>query len=211
MSKVLAKQAVFPLVLSTGALAQVAGEIRDFGPLVLLPGDVLRVTVFRHPDLSGEFAIASDSTIRHVLYRDVKVVGIPLSEVESRLRKSMVGKYFADTLPPLVVEPLLRITVGGEVRVPNLYTLPRETSLSQAIALAGGPTESGRLDRVRLVRNRESRVIDMTNPADTWPSEPIRSGDQIIVLRRSGGILSVLGPIASLVSAAAAIAALVSR
>jgi hypothetical protein len=70
------------------------------------------------------------------LYRGVHVTGIPLPSVEARLRE------FLGTLeenPQFVVEPLLRVAVAGEVRQPTTYNLRPETSLSEAVAIAGVP------------------------------------------------------------------------
>src|SRR5207248_7634121 len=116
---------------------------------VLRPGDMLRLSVWRHPELSGDFLVAPDSTVVHPLYQRVQVVGVPLPVVKERLRALLVtyeqGVEFA-------IEPLFAVTVAGEVRQPNLYRLPQGTTFAQAIAQAGGPTELGRLDRVHVMR-----------------------------------------------------------
>src|ERR1700736_1850648 len=48
----------------------------------LSPGDVVRIVVWRKPEFSGDFVVAPDSSITHPLYREVKVVGVPLHVVE---------------------------------------------------------------------------------------------------------------------------------
>src|SRR5688500_3819794 len=65
--------------------ASAAGAQAVSAPTILQPGDAVRITVFRQPELSGEFWIAADSSIRHPLYQAVKVAGVPLSVVEARL------------------------------------------------------------------------------------------------------------------------------
>src|SRR6266571_3340469 len=52
---------------------------------VLGPGDALRVDVWRHPELSGEFVVAPDSALQHPVYQVVKVAGVPLAVVKQRL------------------------------------------------------------------------------------------------------------------------------
>lgn len=168
---------------------------------MLRPGDAVRVTVWRQPDLSGEFAVGTDGTLSHPLYRDVQVVGIPLPDVEARLRAFLL-QFEAN--PRFVVEPLFRVAVGGEVGRPNLYYLRPGTSISQAVALAGGPTERGRWDRIRLLRDARELRYDLTTPS-AQTTLLIASGDQILVERRHATFRDFLGPVITVVGATAAV------
>ncbi len=171
---------------------------------VLRPGDQLRITVWRHPDLSGEFMVGTDSTLVHPVYQVVKVAGVPLPVVKERLR-GMLVTYEQDV--QLVIEPLFAVTVAGEVRQPNLYRLPQGTTIAQAVALAGGPTEQGRLDKVRVIRRDSEITVDLARGYSRYEALPIASGDQVLVARRRDfnllrdGIL----PVASLTAAVAAV------
>lgn len=171
---------------------------------LLSPGDVLRITVWRSPEFSGEFVVAPDSTLVHPLYQGVKVGGVRVSMVKSRLR-SFLTAY--EQNPQIVVEPLFPVTVVGEVRLPNLYSLPQGTTIAQAIGRAGGPTERGRLDRVRLQRQGQVAIIDVSAAQQQYGATPVQSGDQLLVGRRSDFSLlrDVLGPVASLAAATAAV------
>lgn len=172
------------------------------------PGDIVRVTVWRKPELSGEFTIAADGGIRHPLYQGVKVTGLPISEATRRLN-TFLATY--EQNPQILIEPLFRITVGGEVRSPNVYNLGRETTLSQAIALAGGPTERGALGRVRLVRTGSVVTVDLMDPGTPWTRAPVNSGDQILVPRRRDTLRDVVIPVFSVAGGLAAIAGLFLR
>ena len=173
---------------------------------VLRPGDMLRLSVWRHPELSGDFLVAPDSTVVHPLYQRVQVAGVPLPVVKERLRALLVtyeqGVEFA-------IEPLFAVTVAGEVRQPNLYRLPQGTTFAQAIAQAGGPTEVGRLDRVHVIRRDSAMVIDLARNYSRYERLPIASGDQVLVARRSDSnfLRDVLYPLASLTAAVAAVLA----
>src|SRR5438477_12886704 len=95
---------------------------------VLRPGDVLRITVWRQPDFSGEYAINPDSTVAHPLLQAVRVARVPLSVVRTRLR-DFLAAY--EQNPRFVVEPLYSVVVAGEGHAPGLVTLPRCPTLSQ--------------------------------------------------------------------------------
>ena len=100
---------------------------------------------------------------------------------------SRIGAFLLQftTTPQFVVQPEFRIVVRGEVRNPALYIVPLETTLGGAIAAAGGPTENAQLRKVMLVRDQRAYRLDLSDPAAPWTASPIRSGDQIIIGRKS--------------------------
>lgn len=171
---------------------------------VLRPGDVVRINVWRHPEMSGEFVVATDSTLVHPLYQVLKVAGTPLPVVKERFRL-LLATYEQEV--QLVIEPLFPVTVAGEVRQPNLYRLPQGTTFAQAIALAGGPTDLGRLDKVRVIRRDGEIAIDLAGGYSRYEALAIASGDQVLVARRSGFnfIRDVVLPVTSLTGAVAAV------
>lgn len=173
---------------------------------ILRVGDGLRIDVWRQAELSGEFVIGADSTLMHPVYRSVKVAGAPVSIVRERLR-SLLVTYEQDV--QLVIEPLFPVTVAGEVRQPNLYRLRQGTTLAQAVALAGGPTELGRLEKVRVIRRDSSMTVNLGSGYSRYEALTIASGDQILVARRSSFNLlrDVMYPLASLTAAVAAVLA----
>jgi polysaccharide export outer membrane protein len=168
------------------------------------PADLVRLAVWRMPEFSGEFPIAPDGTILHPLLTDVRVVGRTRAEVRQQLREVLL-RYEND--PQFVFDYLYRIAVTGEVRLPNLYSLSPETTVSQAVAAAGGPSEFGRLQDVRLIRGGQEMVLDLRNPSLEVTEMRIRSGDQIRLLRRGSSFRDYLGLTASIVAAVGSVVA----
>jgi polysaccharide export outer membrane protein len=175
---------------------------------MLQAGDAILITVWRNEELSGEFAIAEDGSIAHPLFRDVRVAGLPLAAVEARVHERLEG---IAANPQFVVQPLLRVSVGGEVRQPSLYRLPPATSIAEAVALAGGASERGRLERVRLFRAGEEIFIDMTSPEAGLAQTPIRSGDQIFVDRRTSIFRDYIAPAGSITAAIVTLISVLTR
>jgi polysaccharide export outer membrane protein len=186
--------------------ASAQGPARVLSDPILRVGDALRINVWRQPELSGEFVIGTDSTLMHPVYQGVKVAGAPVSVVKERLRRLLIT-YEQDV--QLVVEPLFPVSVAGEVRQPNLYRLRQGTTFAQAVALAGGPTELGRLDKVRVIRRDSAMVINLGSGYSRYEALPIASGDQVFVARRSSFnvLRDALYPLASLTAAVAAVLA----
>ena len=196
--------------LLVGAPARVRAQttIQDAGVVTLAPGDQMRIAVWGHPEFSGDFVISQDGVITHPLLREVRAVGVPMSQLEARI-KTFLSRYVAD--PAFVITPLLHVFIGGEVRTPATYVAPPGTTMEQALTLAGGPVALGRLDSVVLVRDRRRTVLDLTNDGPTGVML-VHSGDQLFVPRVAEsksilrdvlvptvGILAVLSGIANLI------------
>lgn len=169
---------------------------------------MIQIKVWRKPELSGEFAIAPGGAIGDPFYADVNVSGLSVDQARERIRNH-IARIEAD--PMVWVEPILRVVVMGEVRQPNLYPVRYPTTLGQAIAQAGGPTEDARLDRVQFVRGGVPQVIDLRSPASPHARIVLLSGDEIVVPRRSTRFRDSLVPISTLASLAGLIVTLSTR
>ena len=186
----------------------VAGQAPDSDRMALRAGDVVQITVWRRPELSGEFRIGSDGAPLHPLYRAVSLAGLPLDEAENRIR-AFLSEFEAN--PRFVLQPLFTIAVGGEVENPDLYTLPPGTTVSASVALAGWGTDRADLRQVLLLRDGEEIVVDVTRPHQGAAAEPVRSQDQIVVPRRSDVLRDYVVPIASITGALVSILTLAFR
>jgi polysaccharide biosynthesis/export protein len=177
-------------------------------PATIRPGDAVQITVWRNPELSGEFFVAGDGSIAHPFYQEVKVSGISPENAAERVQR-FLEQY--ETSPRVRVDPLYRVSVGGEVRQPRLYTLRPEVSLSEAIDMAGGPTDRGRLRRVTLYRDGQLTKIDLTGTSPEAASMRVQSGDRIIVDRHTSVFRQIVLPTISVLGSVASIANAVRR
>ncbi len=174
----------------------------------LNPGDQVRIVVWRNTELSGDFTVSANGTLTHPLYKDVQVTGIPISAVEDRLR-TFLTRY--TTNPQFVILPLVKVVVSGEVRSPNVLSVPPETTVAQAVVLAGGPTANGQLDHVRLLREGQEIAVDLSRADSQAASLQIRSGDQILVSSKRNLLRDYVGPVMSTIGAVAAITSIFLR
>jgi protein involved in polysaccharide export with SLBB domain len=169
---------------------------------MLRPGDAVQINVWRKPELSGEFFVAADGSIGDPFYAAVNVTSVPFALAVQRVRDHVAE---IEASPMVWVEPLFRVMVGGEVRQPNLYPLRQETTIAEAVAIAGGPTERGRADRVTLIREGRASQLDLTDPSNTLAYARIRSGDQIMIGRRANILRDYVAPASSLIGAVASV------
>lgn len=187
----------FPLIVALALAAAAPAAAQTEGPSTSLrPGDALKVSVWNNDRLSGEFVVGEDGTLIHPLYRTVRVEGVPFTELDG-LINTFLQRFEAS--PRFVAEPLVQVTVGGDVRQPDQYRVPPQTSMMQAIVVAGGPNAAGRLARVRLVRDRQERILDLTDPSRPVPM--VRSGDEIYVLRRTNVFREYIAPAGGITAA----------
>lgn len=180
---------VVALVLVTPAAAaqQPAGSGAERSPAAtappdgLRPGDVVRLRIWREPDLSGEFAVDEHGVAMLPRLGATRVTGEAIDSLRAKLVRAYEG-YLRE--PTIEIVPLRRIRVTGAVRNPGLYTVDATMSVADALALAGGASPQGRRDRVLLIRG-DTSIDARLAPREGSPHAPLRSGDQLFVPERS--------------------------
>jgi protein involved in polysaccharide export with SLBB domain len=185
-------------VLLAAAPAQAQAPAQE-NQAVLAPGDAIKITVWRKEELSGEFPLGPDGTILHPLYRGINAAGVPMAVIEERLMEYLRRM---ESNPQFVVQPLFRVAVVGNVRTPALYSLPPGTTAAQAIAMAGGPSDRGRLERVRMMRDGTTQVLDLTRAGPAAGGMVMRSGDQLLVPARTNIYRDYIAPASGLMAVA---------
>ncbi len=147
----------------------------------LQPGDVVRLRIWMEPDLSGEFPVDNRGVVVLPRIGPVTVTTESAESLRSRLTAAY-GEFLNHT--SIDVSLLRRVQVLGAVRSPGLYQVDPTMNISDVLALAGGATTQGNIDRVDLIRNGQ-RVATNLSPFTRVGSSPIRSGDQVVVPERS--------------------------
>jgi polysaccharide export outer membrane protein len=106
--------------------------------------DVLTITVWDAPDLSGKYTVEADGTFTFPLIGRVKAGGLTLRQCETDLTKRLADGYFKNPQVSVAVESYRsqRIFIVGEVRNPGTYPLTGDMTLIEAIARAGSTTIS---------------------------------------------------------------------
>jgi protein involved in polysaccharide export with SLBB domain len=178
-------------------LAPAAAHAQSPGDQVTLrPGDVLRVTIWREADLSGDFQVDEAGSVTLPLLGVRQVAGVPMSQV----REGMMREYLQQLRnPSITITPLRRVNILGEVARPGLYPVDPTISLLGALALAGGANPEGDLQRIVLTR-AGTNVTQRLSLTESLDRLDVRSGDQIVVQRRSWSSRNSATVVASVVS-----------
>ncbi|HEX7117815.1 MAG TPA: polysaccharide biosynthesis/export family protein [Longimicrobiales bacterium] len=176
VTAVLAAVAARPDPLAAQETAEKAAAVD-----MLLPGDVIRLRIWREPDLTGEFPIAADGIVVLPKLGPLRATGQPPAALERKIIE-MYGRYLRN--PSIDVVFLRRINIQGAVRQPGLFPVDPTMTVGDALALAGGATPNGKPDEIELLRGGEKVTVDI-DETTRISDLPIRSGDQLYVPERS--------------------------
>jgi polysaccharide export outer membrane protein len=207
--RVIMKQILFCCLLGLSLLVngcetlspQTAGEVAGSTPAVpasenapsgsyaIGKGDVLEITVWREPMLSGETIVRNDGMVSVALLGDVRAEGrTPMElrdEIQSRL-KEFVGEPAVTVT--IRTPTSLKFYVVGEVRTPGEYNLVTDLTVVQGIARAGGFTEWAAKDKILLIRKENGvekrfkvNYKDIIKGNGASQNVGLRPGDTIVV------------------------------
>jgi polysaccharide export outer membrane protein len=173
----------------------------------LEPGDVVRVTVWREKDLNCDCHVDEAGRLTLPLLGTSTVTGLAWEN----LRDSMLAHYSAQLRnPSVVVTPLRRVQVLGEVTKPGVYLADPTVSLAGLVALAGGATPGGDLHRIRVVRGGQT-IIQSTSVESLLLDAGVHSNDQVFVDRRAWVERNGAFVASALISTASIVVALLRR
>ena len=168
-------------------------------PYTLGAGDRVRVDVFDVPEYSGEFVVLVDGTLNLPVIGAVTVRGRTLqqaSETISQLYARYVRRPLV-TVGLLATRPVT-IAIAGEVNRPGTYTAGAQggggagitagqfPTVTQAITLAGGITQSAAVGEVKLRRRNSPTTYTINlwallNQGDISQDVALRDGDTLFI------------------------------
>jgi polysaccharide export outer membrane protein len=115
----------------------------------------LRISVWKTPDLSVDVTVRPDGTITLPLIGDVTATGRTPSQLRGEIKRKLTT-FLRDDNPTVevIVETVnsYRFAVVGNVEHSGLFTAKHYVTVTEAIALAGGPNRYAELDKVLSLR-----------------------------------------------------------
>lgn len=145
------------------------------------PGERVRLTVFRHPDLSGEFDLDGEGFLALPLVGEIQGAGLTARELESAIESRLKeGGYLVNPQVSLEVLNYRPFYIIGEVNNPGSYQYVNGMTVINAVALAGGFSYRADQDDIIITRGgSEGRKIE-----DVRPDTPVLPGDIVEVTER---------------------------
>jgi len=154
-------------------------------------GDMVRITVFRNPDLTTEARISERGTVLFPMIGEVQVAGLTPTQAGKRIADKLnQGRYVVN--PEVTVSMMQvnsrQVSVLGNVNKPGRYPLDSQTAhLTDFIAVAGGLAPTGS-DEVTVVTTKDGktskREVDLAaifNTGDVSQNIELQPGDTVYV------------------------------
>ena len=169
------------LILAAAPALAETQPVQDPDELVLVPGDILRVVIWREQDLSGDFQVDQDGTLVLPLLGKLQVDDRAWNIVKDDLMQDYLREL---RNPSIELVPFRSVYVLGEVNLPGRYNVhPTNDNLAGAVSLAGGVTPDGDVTNMRVVRDGVI-ILDGIAGEQRLAELGIRSGDQLFIGRR---------------------------
>lgn len=172
---------VLALTLSLPALAQ---QERADGPVDenyrLGAGDRIKVNVFNHADLSGDYTLDGSGRFPMLFIGQVDAAGLTASELEVAIVGALRPDYLVNPRVTVQVLTYRPFYIIGEVNSAGDYPYVDGMTYLNAIAIAGGYTFRAKQDIVYVIRAGDPEEEETRLPV----SDRVKPGDIIRVDER---------------------------
>ena len=179
--------------------------------LPLSPGDRFEVSIPKDQYFAQVYEVNQDGDVEIPYLGTLAVAGLEPAQVKKQMSEALIEQgFFPPETLTLSIQMLLwapiQVGISGEVHQPGRLTIneiaeddrqrsiapdtklisgdfaPKRT-LTTALAAAGGVLPTAQIDRVRIVRGRRERVVDLTGifTGDAIEDIPLMAGDQVVV------------------------------
>ena len=120
---------------------------------VIGPEDMLQITVWKNESLSRALPVRPDGKITLPLLHDVQAAGLTPMQLQEKLAIAF-GEFMPNPEVSVSVTDVrsYRISVLGEVQRPGVLQLKSDTTVLEAIALAGGFRDFASPGKIMILR-----------------------------------------------------------
>jgi len=167
------------------------------------PGDVLKIGVWKRPDLAGEHVVGPHGLITLPMVGVFKIGGMSRNEAAKAVKKLYL-KYYDDPLVTVGIEEYKnnKVFVLGRVDNPGIIHFDGAVTLIEALSMAGGlPTEdkSVFLSKCYIVRGRDQIIwvdlLQLLQKADMRLNVRLANNDIVYIPDSMDAAVFVMGEI----------------
>jgi polysaccharide export outer membrane protein len=171
-------------ILSASAAAQTAPEAASANrpsDYVVGASDVLKITVFDEPTMSGTYRVDTDGSFQYPMLGRVAVAGLRVRDIEQMIRTKLEDGFIRRAQVAVDVDQFRSrsIFIVGEVRSPGKYPMQGQMSLIEALAAAGSTTPTASTEVLILRPSKPGALTQALTPdqADQTNVRRINLGD----------------------------------
>jgi polysaccharide biosynthesis/export protein len=171
---------------------------------VIGEGDVLKITIYDHDDLTTTARVSGDGVIVFPLIGQIEVKGLTLGQIAQKIATLLSDGYIVSPQVNIFIQEFRskKAFIMGEVTKPGLYVLPGRTSFLALLSEAGGLTKNagdnamikrkiGHTDQNENIINIDLKKL--IEKGDASLDMPIMDGDSIYISK--AGVFYVTGEI----------------
>lgn len=124
---------------------------------VIGPGDLLQITVWKNETLSRVVPVRPDGKISMPLLHDIQASGLSAMQLRDKISTAL-SEFMPNPEVTVSVSDVrsLRVSILGEVQKPGVLELRGETTILEAIAMAGGFRDFASPSKITVIRNDEN-------------------------------------------------------
>jgi polysaccharide export outer membrane protein len=146
---------------SSAAEASKAAPAVDTDPAYKIgPQDMLRIDVWKEPDISRLVPVRPDGKITLPLLNDIQATGLTPTQLSAKIADGL-KKYITNPQVTVSVTEInsRRIFVTGEVTRPGEFKLLPQMTVLQALSSAGGFTQFARTKNIYVLRSEDGKQV----------------------------------------------------
>ena len=168
------------LLLPAVSSAQEAAQGDDPG-YTLGPRDRVNVTVFNHPDLSGEYELDGEGRFSMPLIGAISAAGLTPRQLETAVIARLKPDYLVNPRVSVEVRNYRPYFLIGEVQSTGSFPYVAGITYLTAIAMAGGYTYRAKKDVVYVIRGNdpEQEEIKLDVNDKVQPGDIIRVAERL--------------------------------
>ncbi|MCD6304809.1 MAG: SLBB domain-containing protein [Deltaproteobacteria bacterium] len=164
---------------------------------VLAPGDEIQVLLYGKTNVLHRLSVQEDGSILFPKIGPVFIAGLTYGDVKKTLKdwipKKMLGVQVHVTLSRLRSVP---VTMVGEIKRPGLLQVSPMATLTEAIALGGGPLANGSLRNIQIVRPGGKVIrFDFYRFLEGKGEDPMLEPKDLIRIPLTGAQSAVIGQV----------------
>jgi polysaccharide export outer membrane protein len=153
------------------------------------PQDVVRIDVWKEPDISRTIPVRPDGKISVPLLNDVQASGLTAMQLAGSLREGL-SKYLTSPQVTVTVTEInsRRVYLTGEVNHPGALPLLPNMTVLQALSSAGGFTQFAKLKSIYIMRTENGKQVrhpfnykEVVKGNLAEQNMPLQPGDVIVI------------------------------
>jgi protein involved in polysaccharide export with SLBB domain len=160
------------------------------------PGDEVRILLWGRVNAQYNLTVDRDGKITVPQLGPILVAGMTFEDMSKKIisqTEQMIGANIDITLGSLKTIPVF---ILGDIRRPGAYTIGSSATITDALLLAGGPTDIGSMRKVQL--RRKNRIITTLDLYDLFlkgdkSKDAVLQADDVVFVPVTGPLAGIAG------------------